>query len=598
MEYSELVEKVKSLPRPPVYRNSTEVCNINGVPLHMWDVVTAAVVSGLNSLLLGRKGEGKSQLVEDVNNAYFNGRATPIRAHPDLKVKDIYTALNLRKLSSGKGTTKDAVEITDAVRSPLTIFEEINRAPPITQNQALPIWDGFYTSEEQNRNIFFGVDGYHIGIATGNVGKNYHGTFPFDDAYLDRSHLIINFNNFPSTELDLLEIAQGKADPRLISQSKGDHLSTILDIWKGMDTLTLSLDAVIADLYLRLGLDYCERSQTSRKTSVEDNIPQLCKGCHRLGDGCGYIAPTSTRAFKAYKKLVFGLKLVADAKSGTVATERPGYRDVFEAFKLTAPYSGMLDPQWVAKEHNKNPYFASEVFYEKMVKTFEERIDYFKRALSNSMQGNLKEEDIEVLGPEFDWLGKIFGQINSSVKEKGNLVKYLESAEASEISRVPALAYLDPKQTIFGDSMADIKFGTDIREKVRQKVRDMNGVLYATNDGIYKWCEGMRAPQRIFTLEQRRFGKKEISDIILLRDRLLFAVDGKIYDIENPKEPVENINGTKVRFAVPMGASLLCANNEGIWFSRNGTEKLEQLVSKTDGITAITSAPSYRLRKL
>ena len=119
MNYLELIDKLRRLPQPKIYKNSTEVCRIKGTPLNLWDVVTAALIARLNILLVGERGEGKTQLATEINDTYFGGRGTLIRAHPDLKIKDIYTALNLEKLASAKGDTHQALEIVASTKNPL-----------------------------------------------------------------------------------------------------------------------------------------------------------------------------------------------------------------------------------------------------------------------------------------------------------------------------------------------------------------------------------------------------------------------------------------------------------------------------------------------
>ncbi len=188
--WANLIKEIKELSQARVYKNSTEVCRLRGVSFTVWDVITAAIISGLNILVVGEKGEGKTQLAVDVNNSLFGGRGTFIRAHPDLKTRDIYTSLNLETLASGKGDTHQALELSESIKNPLTILDEINRVPQITQNQALSILDGYISLPEKSARFFFGIDGYHIGLATANLTKGYGGTFPFDPAYLDRSHLI------------------------------------------------------------------------------------------------------------------------------------------------------------------------------------------------------------------------------------------------------------------------------------------------------------------------------------------------------------------------------------------------------------------------
>ncbi len=94
--WANLIEEIKELPQARVYKNSTEVCRVRGVSFTVWDVITAAIISGLNILVVGEKGEGKTQLAVDVNNGLFGGRGTFIRAHPDLKTR-IFILLSIWK---------------------------------------------------------------------------------------------------------------------------------------------------------------------------------------------------------------------------------------------------------------------------------------------------------------------------------------------------------------------------------------------------------------------------------------------------------------------------------------------------------------------
>jgi len=128
----------------------------------------------------------------------------------------------------------------------------------------------------------------------------------------------------------------------------------------------------MADLYLKRSLDYCDRSPTGRKSTVRDDIPAMCQGCLSegkatvMGDVCAYVVPATTRSFKAFKALAFGLTAVSQAKSETSTNELPGYLEILQAFRLTAPYSGILDSSWVKSQHHGNPYLASDFLYRKI----------------------------------------------------------------------------------------------------------------------------------------------------------------------------------------------------------------------------------------
>ena len=601
MSYAELINKIRKLPQPAVYKNSTEVCRIGGVSLTLWDVITAGVISGLNILIVGEKGEGKTQLAQDVNSTYFGGKGTFIRAHPDLKTRDIYTALNLEKLASSKGDTHEALEIAESIKNPLSILDEINRVPQITQNQALSILDGYISLPEKNENIFLGVNGYHIGIATANLGRTYSGIFPFDPAYLDRSHLIINVDNFPPTTKDLITIQQQDINPRVKKSEVTDYTDEIIQIWQQLKNMSLSLDGLIADLYLKKGLDYCSRSPTKRKSSVRDDIPNMCQAClsegtsGALGENCGYLIPTTTRSFKAYKALAFGLTLVSDAKSETFQGRLPGYREILEAFRLTAPYSGILDPSWIRREHHGNPYLALNSLYPKIKLSIEEKAPYIKKAFSNAISGKLSFEEIEALEEEWKWMEDILSEINRIAhSSKGGLLEDIKEGKILYNQDFWISSLLHPQQTLFGESLINLNYDVDIGKKIRDKMDRLYGIVFATEDGIYMWYEEMRSPKKIFELSKEKFKKKRISSLAFIRGKLLFAIGNEIYDVGDPDVPLVHTSHP-VQTLTESGDFLVGAEEKGIWITRGKDRKIMIPVQKK--VTAVTGVPVYKLKK-
>lgn len=602
MDYAQLIQRIRKLPSPRIYKNSTEVCRIKGVSLTLWDVLTAAVISGLNILIVGERGEGKTQLALELNNVYFGGKGTFIRAHPDLKTKDIYTALNLEKLSSARGDTHQALEVVESVRNPLTILDEINRVPQITQNQALSILDGYIALPEKNTNIFFGIDGFHIGVATANLGKSYSGIFPFDPAYLDRSHLIINVDNFPPDATDLIKIQQQSINPRLETSEREDYTRDIIQIWQSMSGMSLALDGLIADLYLKKSLDYCMKSPTRRKSTVRDDIPNMCQGCSSEGregelmDVCGYIIPTSTRSFKAYKALAFGLCAVADARSTTSIPSLPGYAEILEAFRITAPYSGIVDSAWVRREHHGNPYLACDFLCGKIKSNLEEKVDYIKKAFSDAIAGKLSHDSIEVLGKEWSWLEEVLNEINLIARNhSGKLIEDIETGKILYTQDFWIASILHPQQTLFGESITQLTWGQDVGEKIKKKLDSMYGIAFATEDGIYVWYEGMDEPRRIFELARDRFKKKQIRGLAFVRGKLIFAIGNEIYDVENPDVPLLSTS-SPVQALAQSGDFLLGAEEEKIWVSREGKER-EIMIPWQKRVTAVLSAPVYKLKR-
>ena len=57
-----------------VYKNSTEITNLHGMPVYMTDVADACVYGRLNLFLQGDTGSGKTQLAKDVMD-YFGEKS-------------------------------------------------------------------------------------------------------------------------------------------------------------------------------------------------------------------------------------------------------------------------------------------------------------------------------------------------------------------------------------------------------------------------------------------------------------------------------------------------------------------------------------------
>ncbi|MFQ5836071.1 MAG: ATP-binding protein, partial [bacterium] len=601
--WANLIKEIKELPQARVYKNSTDVCRLRGVSLIIWDVITAAIISGLNILVVGEKGEGKTQLLVDINNSLFGGRGTFIRAHPDLKTRDIYTSLNLEILASGKGDTHQALELAESIKNPLTILDEINRVPQITQNQALSILDGYISLPEKSGRFFFGIDGYHIGLATANLTKDYGGTFPFDPAYLDRSHLILNVDNFPPGTTDLIEIQQQDTTPRVISPELEDSTDKIIRIWQQMKKTKLSLDGLMADLYLKRSLDYCDRSPSGRKSTVRDDIPAMCQGClsegkaTTLGDVCAYVVPATTRSFKAFKALAFGLTAVSQAKSEVSNDELPGYREILQAFRLTAPYSGIFDASWIKRQHHGNPYLASDFLYRKIKSDLEEKADYIKKAFYDALSGTLAHEEVKVLGEEWGWLEEILTEINKLSRNSPKpLVEQIKEGKILATNHLWLSDLLWPEQTIFGEKITHLKPTEKISKKISDRLGSMYGIAFATEDGIYAWYENLSKPRKILDLERGKFRRKRITGLALVGGKLVFSTGREIYQVENPQEPLMT-SDRPLEALTQSGDSLVGAEERKIWIKKKDRDQ-QTTIFLEKKVTALASVPVYKLKEL
>jgi len=82
---------------------------------------------------------------------------------------------------------------------------------------------------------------------------------------------------------------------------------------------------------------------------------------------------------------------------------------------------------------------------------------------------------------------------------------------------------LHPDQTLFGENIANLSWGKDTGEKIKERIDSMYGIAFASEDGIYIWYEGMARPKQIFRLPRQKFKKKPIKGLAFVRERLLFA---------------------------------------------------------------------------
>ncbi|MFQ6050105.1 MAG: hypothetical protein ACE5K4_00250 [Candidatus Hydrothermarchaeota archaeon] len=429
--YWDMVERVKRLPRLQVYRNNNTVAEIDGFPLIIEDIVKAAMISRLNLLLCSERGEGKTQLMNDVANNWFGGNSVYLRARPDSDPKEIYEKFNIDKLEK---------ELTPAIKIPLVLIDEINRAPSITQNQFFNMFDGYIETGKGTR-IPLGYKGYHVVIASANIGDGrYYGTFDVDPGLTDRFHIVLDMDNHPPDTKDNLEIILSDTDPIILDSKREDHIEDIIYVKNLLNNVEMDISAYLALSFLRDGLDYClpEKSYgTKSKRMIPNAIPEICEGCSRLGDGCGYIRPLSVRGEKALKKFVCGIKVVAGAKGNT--DEIVSYRDVFEAFKIMAPYSNIIDDYWVRREYCSNPSLAILDLTRRFQEGFDEKRELIEEAFLDSVKGKLGTSTLDKLNHEWEFCGEIFREINNIAQEQGDLSKKSEEEYKTLVKRYPIL---------------------------------------------------------------------------------------------------------------------------------------------------------------
>jgi len=376
----------------PTYRNTTKVMTLGGTDLGTWDVVKSALSARLNLGLYGGAGMGKSQLLADVQSLFGNN-SSYVLGRNDLDIKSLFREMNFAKLKEARenGTTvsqQEMSQVTAQIYRPLTVVEEINRAAEIVQNQLFNIFEGFIEIDGKKYSLggaelktFQDMDGkeftqnvcYSVGVWSANFGNGqYTGTVSMDKALKERSHLIIDVDNFSPKPKDLDQILLGSGgEIRLKDQENPtDKTKLFVDAFEQFKQQSYTpnstelMQEMLLFRYLVFGLDYipCEMAGNSKREMKdvwpgkveEDNIGDndTDKLLYRM------VFPASVRGAMTIVTLARSLREYVKAKN---PKSKPDVLDsVMESFKLVGAYSGMLEnPQRIREQYVGNPYKAS-----------------------------------------------------------------------------------------------------------------------------------------------------------------------------------------------------------------------------------------------
>ena len=363
----------------PVYVNSRDVF----AGLTVSDLAKAAVLAPLNLLLVGDTGTGKSKLVEDVYRHYFGGNKMDggegvfMRAHPDIDIyNEIFTSLNKDRAQRETTTNLEAL-VYDV--------DEINRAPPVAQNQFFGLGDG--KMDFKGREIVLGKEGYIILLATANIGNGeFQGTFETDKALLNRLHVALDleYGPFQPTTEDKLIIRKRKASPNGPRASLRNISGSIIDASREIGEKTVSLD-----LETRAALDYIEFGlQNCQRHSVKDRVwPMACQDCsfNARGDAvCSSVKAPTTRTMEVVRKYAAALEYLAKLKNPELKVEPHEF--VFKAFELTGAYQHLLNPANLRKYYNHNSKVMAEAAA-KLKADYNSQRDYILTSMSEAEQG-------------------------------------------------------------------------------------------------------------------------------------------------------------------------------------------------------------------
>ncbi len=342
-----------------VYKNSTEVAELHGVPIDMNDLVDACLVGRLNLFLQGDTGSGKTQLARDAM-AYFPNKGLFILGRNDMDTRELFQQINpeffdaVRKGNSIKGL--EAKQVTDAVNYNLIVVDEMPNCVPAVRAQLFNLFDGFI---EINAKAYPIGNGYSMGIATGNVGQQFtESSNDLGRALKDRMHVIVDTDYFFPKASDTLEILAGDTNPRVqFTDEVNDDTRGIIKKYHTLNEKPINLGKLIVANYLLYGLDYCKAgNQAQSKRKMKGAWPTSVDS-HGQGSDEALVLPISLRAAKSILRLSQSLDDIALGKGATPEAVEQGHFDsMMQAYRLVSAYSGVLNEADVQNKYKGDHY--------------------------------------------------------------------------------------------------------------------------------------------------------------------------------------------------------------------------------------------------
>ena len=342
-----------------VYKNSTEVANLHGIPIYMNDVADACLLGRLNLFLQGDTGFGKTQLGEDLRG-YFGDKSLFVLGRNDMDTRELFQQINpefLRALRKGNGSKATKIKsLTDKIDYHMIMVDELPNCVPAVRAQLFNLFDGYIEIDGVPYPI---GKGYSVGIATGNIGQKFtESSNELGRALRDRMHVIVDTDYFTPTPSDTLDILAGNQNPRVeLAGRKEDHSMTIIEKHKRLAESEVPIDKIIIANYLIHGLDHCSKGSKRR---MKDGWPTQLENREQGGDA-GLVLPVSIRSAKSIIRLSQALDQIALEKGASpevVHSNQGVFDSMIQAYRLVSTYSGVLNEADVRGKFDNNHYKA------------------------------------------------------------------------------------------------------------------------------------------------------------------------------------------------------------------------------------------------
>ena len=431
--------------KPNTYINTTEISQLNGVPIYLEDITDACLRGKLNLFLQGDTGSGKTQLAKDMMQ-YFGNKAMFILGRNDMDTRELFQQIKLGRLAMSKpayapeplvdpisgnvqwhylqmtetgviipkpitedqamrvrktlegiySSTSQLKELTDKINYNLIVVDELPNCVSAVRAQLFNLFDGFI--ELDGKTYPIGSD-YCVGIATGNLGQEFtESSNELGRALKDRMHVIVDVDHYFPKPIDLLEILSRDRNPRVSFISGLEAIANDFHAkHKALSEKGIPFEKYLIVNYLMYALDH---SEAGSKRKMKSGWTSKIEG-HEAGSDAALVKAISPRAAKSILTLSQALDEISTEKG---AQSQDHFESMMLAFKLASAHSGIMNPALVNANFDGDNYKAIDSVIQATKGQFEQKKDDIAAAFTMLQEGNAKKKVLDRFSGRWEFM--------------------------------------------------------------------------------------------------------------------------------------------------------------------------------------------------